>query len=182
MTADVRFQREIAQIPRLQKLLEADQVLPLRLAFERQSLDLRRSRVTMRGLRSIVAEPGVLRGGDADVFTITLAVPPEYPWSRIPDIRFIGNIPFHPHVWTHGGICWGTAHTPQPDLMLVDWLVRIVEYLQFNQSSLIGINQTSPANGAAMRWWQRHARDIARYVPPIDLARLRFWADQAKLS
>lgn len=182
MDNQARLSREISQIARLQRLLEEDTVLPLRIKFERRTLDSRESRITLSGIRGLVGVPA--RPGDAtrNEFVIHLQVPPEYPWHRIPNIQFIGNIPFHPHVWANGTICWGTAGNPQPDLMLVDWLARIVEYLQFNQTSLIGVNPNSPANGNALSWWQGHRNRLADFVPPIDLARLRFWMEQAKQS
>lgn len=180
MASNSRVTREIAQIPRLQSLLASDTVLPLRISFERKSLDSRHSLIKIDGITSIVANPNNKRRHTSDSFGIDLRVPTAYPWEAIPQIQFVGKPPFHPHVFRDGRICWGSADTPQPDLMLVDWLARVVEYLQFNQSSLIGMNPASPANNEALTWWMSNKAGVARYVPPIDLGRLRFWVNQAK--
>jgi ubiquitin-protein ligase len=180
MATDPRFTREIAQLPRLQGLLATDTVLPLRIEFERKSLDSRHSTIKLQGVSGLVRNPTETKNATSSTFTIDLRVPSAYPWHAIPQIQFVGTVPFHPHVFRDGRICWGTADKPQPDLMLVDWLARVVEYLQFNQSSLIGINPNSPANGEALRWWQSNSSRISRYVPPVDLGRLRFWVNQAK--
>jgi ubiquitin-protein ligase len=182
MTSDPRIGREIAQIPRLQHLLASDTVLPLRMSFERKSLDSRHSTIRFDGIQSMITDPGRSRRPTSSTFLIDLRVPSGYPWSAIPQIQFLDAVPFHPHVFRDGRICWGTADTPQPDLMLVDWIARVVEYLQFNQASLIGINPNSPANSEALAWWRKNGASVARHVPPIDLARLRFWVNQSKFS
>ncbi len=180
--SDERFENEIKQLNRLKTLLEQDSILPLRFDLERLSLDFRRFKLTIRGIKSLISNPNSGSSNTASTFIITVQVPSGYPWNAIPDIRFQQPIPFHPHVWPDGRICWGTANAPQPDLALADWIRGVVEYLQYNQDqgSLLRINPDSPANREATDWWQRNVASLSRYVPPIDIARLRRWIERSR--
>jgi len=179
---DVRFKREMDHLLRLKTILDSDTILPLRFDVEPLSLDLRRSKITIKGIRSLTGNPDQTAACTGDRFTITMEVPQGYPWNAIPNIRFGSPVPFHPHVWTNGGICWGTANAPQPDRWLADWFRGVVEYLQYNQDpvSMLRINPDSPANSSAMVWWQSKGSSISRYVTSIDMSRLRFWIDQLR--
>lgn len=166
--SDERFENEIKQLNRLKTLLEQDSILPLRFDLERLSLDFRRFKLTIRGIKSLISNPSSGSSNTASTFIITVKVPSGYPWYAIPDIRFQQPISFHPHVFPDGRICWGTDNNkPQPDLFLADWIRGVVEYLQYNQDqgSLLKMNPSSPANGTAMDWWQTNARNISDYVP-----------------
>lgn len=180
--SDERFKNEISQLIKLKTILEKDSILPLRFDVERLSLDYRRFKLTIRGIKSLVSNPDSSSLSTGSSFIIIVQVPSGYPLTAIPDIRFQQPIPFQPHVFTDGRICWGSGSVPQFDLTLADWIRGVVEYLQYNQDqgSLFKIGPTSPANKEAMDWWQRNQRNISRYVPPIDIGRLRLWINRSR--
>ncbi len=174
-----RFSNEIAQLARLKAVLDRDMVLPLRFDIQRLTLDHRSFRVTIRGIQSLVRNPSLSPSPIANSFAVVVNVPPGYPWTQIPNIKFEDPIPFHPHVYLNGGICWGTRNEPQPDWTLSDWLYQIIEYLQYS-NELLKINPNSPANTDARNWWQAHRNSVSQYVPPIDMARLRSLIDRSR--
>jgi len=167
---------------RLKQLLDHDTILPLRLRVDPLNLDWRRFRLTITGITSLTNNPDSSRSPTSPAVALPVEVPLGYPESRIPDIRFESPIPFHPHIWPDGRICWGTQDRPQFDLTLADWVRGVIEYLQYSQGegSLFHIDSTSPANAQALAWWQRNRSRINRYVTPIDMARLRFWINQSR--
>lgn len=176
-----RFTNEITQLTRLKVVLDSDSVLPLRFDIQRLSLDHRRFKLIIRGIQSLIRNPSFSSSSaTANSFTLMVTVPLGYPWTQIPDIKFQDPVPFHPHIWQDGRVCWGTSNTPQPDLTLSDWLYNVIEYLQYNQGALLRMNPYSPANRDALEWWQGNKQSISRYVPPIDMARLRLWIDRLR--
>lgn len=179
---DERFKNELSHLSRLKAVLDNDSILTLRLGIERQSLDFRRFRLTIEGTRSLVNNPTVDSSPVASTFAVTVEIPSGYPWTKIPDIRFEQPIPFHPHVYPTGAICWGTGNDPQPDLTLADWVYLLVEYLQYNQDegSHLRMNISDSANGAAGAWLDHNRRNISRYVPTINMPRLRAWVDRSR--
>jgi ubiquitin-protein ligase len=176
--SEQRFRNELKQLLRLKTLLDGDTVLPLRFEITPESLDLRRFRLTLSGITSLAGSPH----RTADKFTLLVEVPTGYPQTKIPNIRFIEPVPFHPHVYLNGIICWGTGNTAQIDLFLVDWFRGIVEYLQYDQDhrSLLRIDPGSPANRIALEWWLANSHRISSFVKPIDLRRLRYWIDHSR--
>jgi len=176
-----RFTNEITQLTRLKAVLDRDSVLPLRFDIQRLTLDHRRFKLTIRGISSLIRNPSFSSSpATANSFTLIVNVPSGYPWHQIPDIRFQEPFPFHPHIWPDGRVCWGTSNTPQPDLTLSDWLYNVIEYLQYNREALLRMNPNSPANQAALEWWKGNKQSISRYVPPIDMARLRLLIDRLR--
>jgi len=173
--SDERFQNEMKHLYALRDLLEQDTRLPLRLRIERGSLDFREFSLKLSGISAFVADPCSTGQSTAPAFSLNFRVPEGYPFSTIPNISFGEPVPLHPHIWTDGRICWGTAWNPRPDLQLSHWLVHVVEYLQYSQGdqSTLDINRNSLANRDALHCWDAHRKDLGRYVPPIDLARLR---------
>jgi ubiquitin-protein ligase len=176
--SEERFKNELKQILRLKTLLDGDTVLPLRFEITPESLNLRRFRLTLSGVTSLAGSSH----RTANKFILLVEVPAGYPRTAIPNIRFVDPIPFHPHVYESGKICWGTVSSPQVDLFLVDWLRGVIEYLQYDQDqgSLLRIDPTSPANSTAMEWWLANSRRISSFVRPIDLSRLRFWINRSR--
>lgn len=173
--SDEAVRREIEHLKRLQQLLAMDIQLPLRIDIKEEGLSGRKLNITISGIRGLVDSPDRSSSPARANFQLSMEIPPGYPDHSIPNIRFLSPVPFHPHIYTHGGICWGTANAPQPNLWLADWLRLLVEYLQYNQDPavMLGIDRTSPANGDALSWWAQSGRSISRYVPRIDLARLQ---------
>lgn len=171
-----RFPNDLKHLLTLKELLDGDQVLPVRIHLERQSLDFRRFTLTLSGVEGLAI--GTNTFCKVSSFLVWVEVPPGYPKSAPPNICFIEPIPFHPHVWTNGVICWGEElRNPQPNMFLVDWFKELVKYIAYEESK---INSGSPANGQALDWWQQHRRSLGRYVAPLDMPRLRFWVDKAK--
>ncbi|MEN3335189.1 MAG: Ubiquitin-conjugating enzyme [Blastocatellia bacterium] len=177
-----RFKTELNQLITIKRILQDDKILPLRFDIERLTLDHRRFKVTIRGITSLIVGSSSSFPMTANNFPIRIEVPSGYPWHAIPSIRFESPIPFHPHVFTHGGICWGTGNSPNPDLTISDWIRGVVEYLQYNQdqASMLKINPSSPANREALNWWQQNNGSIRRYIPPIDMARFRVWINRTR--
>lgn len=180
--SEERFQTELNQLMKLRRVLETDTILPLRFDIQRLKLNYRHFKVTIKGLTSLVLESGSARPGTASTFIINVQVPTGYPFHAIPKITFEHPIPFHPHIFTHGGICWGSGNNASPDLTLADWIRGVVEYLQYNQdqASMLRMNPASPANREAMGWWQSNGTRVSRYVPPINMARFRVWIDRTR--
>lgn len=173
-----RFRNELKQLLRLKTLLDGDKVLPLRFEITSESLNLRRFRLTLRGVTSLVENSS----RTADRFTLLVEVPDAYPESRIPKISFVDPKPFHPHVHPWGEICWGTRYSPQIDLFLVDWFRGVIEYLQYDQDggSLLRIDARSPANNAAMNEWLADPQRIYALIKPLDLPRFRYWINRSR--
>ena len=167
-----RFNNEIAHLARLKILLDSDTVLPLRLGIQRLSLDHRRFKLEIKGMSSIILDPSLSSSAISRSFNLLVNVSLAYPWSEIPNIRFQDPIPFHPHIWEDGRICWGTSNDPQPDMMLADWVRSVVDYLQYHRDSLLQVNMNSPANHDALAWWENHRNEISAFIPAINRARL----------
>ncbi len=172
-----RYRNEINHLLTLKELLDNDSILLLRFSVKPGSLDFRRFELIMSGLEGLITSPSDSSSYKRTSFSISVEVPPGYPLLSIPLIKFLQPIPFHPHIFTTGNICWGTGNAPQLDLCLVDWFLRVVEYIAYVKT---WINPDSPANGSAMRWWIANKRSVDRYIQPINLSRLRVWVDNAK--
>lgn len=184
-----RFYNELKQLHNLAGMLEANSGLRVSLSVKRLTLDFRSFGVNLSGLRSLVKKPpsvSQLQDAVSDSFNVLFSVPRDYPFSK-PDIKFDRPIPFHPHIWRDGRICWGTLGDPRASQqdwitrMLVGWVGAIVEYLQYEEGT-IRINSGSPANSEAMDWWRSHSKDIRKYVPAIDMAKFRKLIEEAKAS
>lgn len=175
--ASVRVANEIKQLQRLKRVLDADTRLPLRFDLSSLTVEFTDFRLTIRGLTSPISSTG-----SADVFKTRWSLPTGYPVAFGPNICFETPIPFHPHVWTSGRICWGSLNGPQREMYLMDWFRSIVEFLQYNQDStaLIKIDSRSPANSDALSWWTQRRARIGGVVPPIDVPRLRFLIEQCR--
>jgi ubiquitin-protein ligase len=170
---EARFKNELENLLLFKRVLDGDNVLPVRLEIERMSLDYRRFKVVINGIKSLTANKDGTRAGTGTAFKILVEVPPEYPFTAIPNIQFQDTIPFHPHVYTDGRICWGTVNSPQPDLSLADWIRQVLEYLTYNKDSIIKMNPNSPANRTALDWWQSNKLMISSSVTSIDMSRVR---------
>jgi ubiquitin-protein ligase len=176
--SDVRFQNEIQQLARLGRLLSQDARLTLRLQLEPRSVRWREFVLKIDGISGLVI--AVSGPYPSTSFAVYVRVPSAYP-AEIPKFQFLEPVPFHPHVWPSGAICWGSQQMrPRPDLMLIDWVRSLIDYLQFSQDADIVINRNSPANRAALIWYEANGARLRHYVPRIDMARLRVWLDRAR--
>jgi len=177
---DIRFDNEIKHLLRLKQILDYDKVLPLRFNIQRKSLNFRLFEISINGITSLVENPEKSTKFQSSTFNTTWNIPVGYPWTAIPYIIFSKPIPFHPHVFNSGGICWGSISTAQPDYTLADWFRCVIEYLVLNKNTLIRINSSSPANQEATHWWMRNLKELSSYVSTIDMARLRYWVDRTR--
>jgi len=177
---DIRFDNEIKHLIRLKQIIDNDNILPLRFNIQRKSLNFRLFEISINGITSLVESPEISANFHSSNFNTTWNIPVGYPWTAIPNIIFNKPIPFHPHVFRSGGICWGSLSTAQPDYTLADWLRCVIEYLVQNKNTLIRINTSSPANHEATLWWSRNISNLNRYVSTIDLARFRYWIDRTR--
>lgn len=180
--SDEDVKKEVRHLERLKKDLDADMRVPLRFDIQRGGIGDRRLEITIRGIRSLVDDPSRTSDCVRATFTITVEIPPGYPWTEMPDIRFKSPIPFHPHIYTDGRICWGSTNKANPDFVLADWFRGVVEYLQYSQDpgSMLILNPNSPANSHAMQWWKGNRGTVTKYVPPIDMARFRALVDRSR--
>lgn len=176
--SEVRFNTEIAQLGRLCQLLASDRRLTLRLELKRQGLTWRKFFLGIHGLSALaVSGEGWTHASN---FWVDVTVPPTYP-DQPPIFQFQKpTIPFHPHIWVTGAICWGSANRARRDLMLIDWVRDLIDYLQFGQGASMAINRNSPANSKAVAWHDSNKSRIGQFVPRIDMERLRFFVDQAR--
>lgn len=178
-----RIKNELRHLQRVKSILDIDHIIPLRLDIVERGLTSRQLVVTISGIQSLIKNPDSSTQPTAATFTVLIELSSGYPWTAMPTIQFGSPVPFHPHVFASGNICWGKQYAnPQPSLALADWIRGVVEYLQYNQEpgGFLDINANDPANTEASAWWKKNSRSISRYVLPIDMARLRFWIDQAR--
>lgn len=166
-----RYINEIRQLNTLKNLLERDKTLPIRIDLEFENLARTIFKITINGITSLIANP-LNNNSTANKFLIRVKVATD-PFREIPIITFLDPIPFHPHIYTNGSICWGTLNTPQPDKVLLDWLYNIIEYLLYTDTLLI-INVNSPANREAVELWQNNRNKILENVSKINMERLRY--------
>lgn len=181
--SDDSIKREIDHLMRVKRMLDADRQMPLRLDIRQEGLSGRKLNISISGIRGLVADPQQSPSPVRAYFQVSLEIPPGYPHTAIPVIKFVNPVPFHPHIYTHGGICWGTSNAPQPSLWLADWVRLLIEYLQYNQDPtvMLKLNSASPANSTALAWWSSHGRDLPRYVPRVDLPRLQTLINRARV-
>lgn len=178
--ADQRLDNEKKHLLRLKVVLDKDAALQVRFEIIPLSLDYRTFRIVINGIKSLIFNPQVTTKYSSSSFNTIWRIPSGYPWEAIPNIQFENPIPFHPHVWKDGRICWGTQNKAQPDYVLADWLRCLIEYLAFNQNSLIQMNTGSPANSEANDLWKSNKSIIQRNISVIDMNRLRFWIDHSR--
>lgn len=173
-----RVNNEIVMLMRLAEIIRLDPELPVALDVTHDpDRNMLRLQLDIVGLALLGNDPKPVPR-----FTVSVRLPSDYPLSA-PEFKFDHPVPFHPHVWRDGRICWGTAlNRPRPDLMLVDWVRGVFDYLQFSQdpASLLLIDPSSPANVQALHWYNSNRASLLKYVPPIDMARFRALVEQAR--
>ncbi|MEI8624999.1 ubiquitin-conjugating enzyme E2 [Pseudoalteromonas sp. B137] len=67
---------------------------------------------------------------------------------------------FHPNVYQSGKICFGTKWLPSQGLDLL--IKRIIQIITFDETIL---NEGSPANGAALRWYKEAVLKYSNSFP-----------------
>lgn len=177
---DIRLENELKHLTRLKNILDKDTILPIRFEIQKKSLDFRTFSITITGIKSLIKNPKLTSNYSAQRFNTTWNIPIGYPWTRYPNIIFVSPIPYHPHIYTSGAICWGSLSGPQPDYALADWFRFIIEFLVINENSLMKINTNSPANHDATKWWKSNNYLLYKYITRLDMPRLRFWIDRTR--
>lgn len=79
--------------------------------------------------------------------TVKIELLSRYPFQE-PSAKITTPI-YHPNVYTSGQICFGTKWLPSQSLDLL--VKRIIKIITFDESIL---NESSPANGAALSWYR----------------------------
>lgn len=135
--------------------------------------------VTVSGLKVLVVSGSGYRATTEGI-PARFVIPPGHPNSSRVSVSFTNPVPFHPHVYTNGSICWGSVATSDAgSWTLTLWTIAVLEYLQMNQRTFIGVNTNSPANSSANAWYQQNRRKLDRTLPSLDFSRIRKLADQA---
>ena len=166
-------QEELRQLMVFRDLIAADPQVRFTIKLTKDALDYSRLLVTFNGLATLTVNGSGFQKHAGPV-SARFTIPPGHAATTRVSIGFTGPVPFHPHVYTNGSICWGNvASSESGSWTLVLWTIALLEILQLNQQSFIGINPQSPANPDANRWRNSHQNQIGREVPPIDLARVR---------
>jgi ubiquitin-protein ligase len=172
-----KYRNELGHLIRLQSLLVSEQVLPLRIGLHWQNLRKTKFKLSLVGVEGLVANPAVASNFKCSSHEIEVEVPPEYlsltrTRENAPKMVFARPL-FHPHVYKHGAICWGTGKATEEDIFLVDWMVAAIEYIQYVPER---INPASPAHDwgrEALNWYSSNRSRIGKYLNALDLSRLR---------
>lgn len=98
----------------------------------------------------------------------------RYPFTA-PNAVFTTPV-FHPNVYTHGKICFGTKWIPTEGLDLL--VKRIIQIITFDENIL---NADSPANSAALSWYRaakiRHPGSF-----PTDQFEMEYQGQQPRIN
>ncbi|HUN41595.1 MAG TPA: ubiquitin-conjugating enzyme E2 [Acetobacteraceae bacterium] len=94
---------------------------------------------------------------------VEIELPARFPFQA-PGARVTTQI-FHPNIWSHGQICFGTKWIATEGLDLL--VRRIVTIVTFDP---LVTNPASPANAAASEWYQAAVRRHPRAFPTDRLA------------
>ena len=166
-------QEELRQLLGFRDLIGADPKIAFRIEIAREAHDYSQLLVKFIGLTTLVVNGSSYRK-TTEPITAHFSIPPGHAATTRVTISFRQPVPFHPHVFPSGSICWGSVSNEDAgSWTLVMWTIALLEYVQFNQQTFIGINPNSPANRDANDWWKSHRTSISRNVPPVDLARVR---------
>lgn len=172
-------QEELRQLLVFRDLVNNDPRTEFQIAVTREALDYSQLKVTFTGLTTLICDGSGHRRHRGPI-SARYTIPAGHAATSRVGIDFLPPVPFHPHVGTSGWICWGSvAGQHGGSWTLTLWTIALLEMLQFNQDSFIGINPQSPANGAAERWRQQNSGRISREVPQIDLGHIRRLSSKA---
>jgi hypothetical protein len=166
---------ELRQLLAFRDKINEDRLLGLRLEISQPPgvIDFSQLVVKFVGLTTLVVSGGSYTK-TRDPISLSMTIPSGHASQTKVKTAFLRPVPFHPHVYTSGEICWGNvSNADSSSWTLVMWIMAAIEYLQLNQDSFIGINPHSPANPIANGWWRSNRGSISREVPQIDLAKLR---------
>jgi ubiquitin-protein ligase len=175
---DLRLANERDHLLAFQRVLAKDSVLKTRYEILGANMRFTSFQIRITGLDSLKISSN--RFAPSSTFNTQWTIPSNYPEEAIPVVRFMDPIPFNPHVFESGAICWGQGNKPNPNIFLADWLLWTFVLLSYYQEGTLVINTQSPANGNAMKWYIDNRSRISRFVPKLDYKRLRFWLERTR--
>lgn len=121
-------------------------------------------------VRELVLELGYPTAGSSDFpkviqnkTTVKIELLSRYPFQE-PSAKITTPI-YHPNVYSSGQICFGTKWLPSQSLDLL--VRRIIKIITFDESLL---NEASPANGAALRWYRMAVATTPNSFPTTKLS------------
>lgn len=168
----------IRRLEAFQSYLSHDIITKIRISMAYQSVDKRRFMLTISGVKSPVIANSEYTY--ADEFQAQFDIPDAFP-TAIPVIKFQHPIPFHPHVFRSGSICWGTynvGNATKPSLIV--WVVNLLYYLEYNQHPAYRMNLDSPANMTARNLYMQNPASITQNIPRFKMFRVVRWAAAAE--
>jgi ubiquitin-protein ligase len=164
------YELVIRRLESFRRLLANDIITPVRISMNYLDLAKREFILTITGVKSPIITPTGYSYGDT--FRIKITVPDGFP-EAIPVIKFERVIPFHPHVFRSGDICWGTYNVGQvSNPSLIVWVVNLLYYLEYNQHPAYQMNVLSPANVMARDAYQQQRDIIVRGISPTHMERV----------
>lgn len=146
-------------------LVNADVKLGLRIEIKRCNFTFSEFNVNLIGIKFPVKENGKVRFQNEAV--VHVKVPSGYPFQANPILRFFEPIPFHPHIYTNGEICFGDLNI-MIDYTLLEWLLLIFEILSYRSKNSIFKLSGSLANSEAYDWLKLNGAPNN-----LDISRLR---------
>lgn len=180
MALDQSRKEELRQLLTFRDLISADKRVPFTIEIEKEALDYSRLLVRFVGLKTLVVDGPGHRTHTGPI-TALVTIPPGHAALNRVSISFRDPVPFHPHVFTSGSICWGSvAQSDAGSWTLVLWTLALLEYLMMNQKSFIGINPSSPANRNALNWWSSNKNRLASEITQVDLNYVRQLSQKAR--
>jgi len=165
-----RYELAIRRLESFQRLLAHDIKTPVRISMNYLTLDKRQFILTITGITSpVILDNGYTYG---NTFRVRVEVPDGFP-EAIPNIKFEQAIPFHPHVFRSGNICWGTYNVGSAsNPSLIVWVVNLLYYLEYNQHPAYQMNMNSPANVTARDFYMQHRTTIVRGITQANMKRV----------
>jgi ubiquitin-protein ligase len=88
-----------------------------------------------------------------------IQIPAGYPF-RSPPVATLSPVVYHPNVYASGQVCLGSKWVVSEFLDLL--VKRVVRIITFQEDVL---NESSPANGAAVSWYRERKRKFPKVFP-----------------
>lgn len=164
------YELMIRRLESFRRLLANDIITKVRISTYYLNLAKREFILTITGVKSPIITPTGYTWGDT--FRVKITVPDGFP-EIIPVIKFEHVIPFHPHVFRSGDICWGTYNDGQvSNPSLIVWVVNLLYYLEWNQHPAYQMNMQSPANVTARDAYKQQRDIIVGGILPTHMERV----------
>jgi ubiquitin-protein ligase len=179
-----KYANELSQLSKLQELLQQDVKLPLRIELHWQNLRKTEFTLILKGVEGLVGKPGSTRPFKSGTHTIGVLIPARYlELNRMredaPKMSFRQPI-FHPHVFASGQVCWGISAIPAGDIFLVDWVLTLIEYIQYVPERIESSSPAGEQGSQALEWWRTNRSRLSQYLALLDMDRLRLLVKRSK--